>query len=332
VYTLAKDGRVVIYMGDDQVNEYIYKFVTTGKYNPASRTANLNLLDSGTLYVARFDAGSTTGDNMGTGVWLPLDLTNTAISAFFGGNLGAMLINTRRSADLAGATPMDRPEWIAVNPAGSRYDPASGAEAPFKEVYCSLTNNSGRTVVDAANPRAPNPYGHIIRWQEAGGDAAATTFAWDIFVLAGDPVRNPPPNVQAGNINGDTFGSPDGLWFDSNLRLWIQTDISSGSLGITNYANIPVNMMLCADPVTKEVRRFLTGPYRCEVTGVVTTPDNKTMFVGIQHPGESSGDTGDPTQPEQFSKFPASQGYGAFGRPRSTVVVITKDDGGVIGT
>lgn len=334
-YTYAKDGRIVVYMGDDQAGEYIYKFVTRNKYNPTNRAANLNLLDEGTLYVARFDAGAASGDNMGTGQWLPLTLDNPTLAAAFA-TQGDLLVNTRKAADLVAATRMDRPEWIAVNPT------AAG------EVYCTLTNNSGRTAatVDEANPRANNRYGHIIRWQEAGADPAALTFEWDLFVLAGDPTLA--ANVgtaQAGNVNGDYFGSPDGLWFDKSGRLWIQTDISSGTLGTGTgaggYINMPNNMMLAANTVTGEIRRFLTGPKGCEVTGISATPDNKVLFVNIQHPGEGAGDNSnpaDPLYPNKVGAWPSSQGYGFQGpvgddktRPRSGTIVITRADGGVIG-
>lgn len=327
-YAFTADGRVVIYMGDDQTNEYIYKFVTAGKFNPDNRAANRDLLDSGTLYVARFDAGVATGDNMGTGVWLPLTLDNPVLAARFK-TLGDLLVDTRIAADLVGATKMDRPEWIAVN------------KVKAGEVYCTLTNNSGRTVADEANPRTSNRFGHIIRWNEAGGDTAATSFEWDIFALAGDPVLNAgTPN--AGTVNGDAYGSPDGLWFDSDGRLWIQTDISTSTLGTGSYINFPNNMMLAADPVTGETRRFMTGPKGCEVTGVVTTPDNRTMFVNLQHPGEGAFDASnpdDPAYPNAVSSWPSSQGYGFQPgvdpqnklRPRSATVVITREDGGVIG-
>lgn len=339
-YTYAADGRIVVYMGDDQAGEYIYKFVTRNKYSPTNRAANLNLLDEGTLYVARFDAGAAAGDGMGSGAWLPLTLDNPTLAAAFA-TLGDLLVNTRRAGDLVGATRMDRPEWIAVNPT-----------APG-EVYCTLTNNSARgnassntPAADDANPRTPNRYGHIIRWQEAGGDPAATSFDWDLFVLAGDPTL--PANAgtpQTGNINGDFFGSPDGLWFDKAGRLWIQTDISTSALGTGSgaggYINMPNNMMLAANTVTGEIRRFLTGPKGCEVTGVIMTPDRKTMFVNIQHPGEGASDNSnpaDPLYPNKVSAWPSSQGYGFQGpvgddktRPRSGTVVITRLDGGVIG-
>jgi len=339
-HTMAADGRVVIYSGDDQAGEYIYKFVTKNKFSPTNRAANLNLLDEGTLYVARFDSGAGAGDNMGTGVWLPLTLDNPAIAAGFN-SLAAMLVNTRRAADLAGATRMDRPEWIAANPT-----------APG-EIYCTLTNNSARgnansntPTANDANPRTPNRYGHIIRWQEAAKDAAALSFDWDIFVLAGDPaLAANAGTLQTGNINGDFFGSPDGLWFDKSGRLWIQTDISTSVLGQGSgqggYINMPNNMMLAANTVTGQVKRFLTGPKGCEVTGVVTTPDQKTMFVNIQHPGEGSSDNSNPASPlypNQVSTWPSGQGYGPQGgagddaiRPRSATVVITRVDGGVIG-
>lgn len=335
VYELTTDGRVVIYSGDDQANDYIYKFVTTGRYNPTNRAANRDLLDDGTLYVARFDAGATAGDDMGTGVWLPLTLANPAIAARFA-TLGAMLADARIAADIAGATKMDRPEWIAPNPR------ARG------EVYCALTNNSARTApqIDESNPRANNRYGHIIRWTETGNDPAATTFTWDIFVRAGDPdlaANVGTPN--AGNINGDKFGSPDGLWFDGAGRLWIQTDISSGTLGTGTgnggYVNMQTNMMLAANTQTGEIKRFLTGPRGCEITGITMTPDRKSMFVNMQHPGEGAGDNSDPTNPNYpiaVSQWPTNQGYGfppsapqAQRRPRSATVVIQRADGGEIG-
>ncbi|MBI5333461.1 MAG: PhoX family phosphatase [Burkholderiales bacterium] len=331
-YTLAADGRVVIYTGDDQAGEYIYKFVSKNKFDPNNRTANLNLLDEGTLYVARFSNGAASGDNMGTGEWLPLTLDNPAIAARFA-TLADMLLATRIAADLAGATKMDRPEWIAANPKKAG------------EIYCTLTNNSSRTAAtaDDANPRANNVYGQIIRWREAGGDPAATSFEWDLFVLAGDPALAANAGTpRTGNINGDTFACPDGLWFDSEGRLWIQTDISSGSLGSGAYANLPNNMMLAANPVTGETRRFLTGPKGCEVTGIAMTPDRRTMFVNIQHPGEGAGDASNPQDaayPIKVSSWPSSQGYGYQGgtapqaklRPRSATVVITRNDGGEIG-
>lgn len=325
VHALAKDGRVVIYSGDDQAGEYIYKFVSAGRYDPRNPAANETLLDTGTLYVARFDAAAAAaGDALGTGQWLELSLANPAIRGRFD-SLGQMLVNTRGAADLAGATRMDRPEWIAVNPAAPGH------------VYCTLTNHSRRTQADAANPRAPNRYGHIIRWREAGGDPAALRFEWDIFVLAGD--RDLPANAgtpNAGTIRGDTFGSPDGLWFDGAGRLWIQTDISGSTLGRGPYANMPNNMMLAANVATGEVRRFLTGPKGCEVTGITSTPDGRTFFVNMQHPGEGPDDV----DPMTISRWPSTQGHGLPDgpqtpreklRPRSGTVVITRADGGVVG-
>ena len=335
-YTLTADGRVAVYMGDDQAGEYIYKFVTKNKYSATNRAANLNLLDEGTLYVAKFNAGAVTGDNMGNGAWLELSMSVPVIAANFA-NLGEMLVNARKAADLVGATKMDRPEWTAAHP-----------KVPG-QIYCTLTNNSGRTAatVDDANPRANNRYGHIIRWDENGGDTGALTFEWNLFAIAGDPTL--PANAgtnQVGNINGDIYGSPDGIWFDPSGRLWIQTDISSGTLGTGTgaggYINMTNNMMLAADTVTGETRRFLTGPKGCEVTGISGTPDGKVLFVNIQHPGEGAGDASSPTDPAYPNKvgaWPSSQGYYGAGfadgddrkRPRSATIVITRNDGGEVG-
>jgi uncharacterized protein len=310
---LAPDKRVVVYMGDDERFEYIYKFVSKGVFRPGDRAANLRLLEEGTLWAARFAAD-------GTGEWLELTHGKNGLDAAAGfASQAEVLIQARAAADRAGATKMDRPEWIAVHPQTG-------------EVYCTLTNNSqrggdNRPAVDAANPRVNNAYGHIVRWREQGGDAAATRFAWNVFVLCGDPSMA--DEAKRGTIKGDAFGSPDGLWVDSRGVLWIQTDVSTIALNKGDYANLGNNQMLAADPATGEIRRFLTGPNGCEVTGVIMTPDLRTMFVNIQHPGEPANERSDPGKPTGVSSWPdGAQG----GRPRSATIVIRKRGGGVIGT
>jgi uncharacterized protein len=309
---IASDGRVVVYMGDDERFEYIYKFVSQDVYQPGNAATNREILDRGTLYVARFSAD-------GSGDWLELTYGKNGLTEANGFRSQAdVLINARGAADTVGATKMDRPEWVAVNPLN-------------REVAIALTNNSNRGAanqpgVDPPNPRAANVYGHIMRWNEQGGDHAAVRFAWTIFVLAGD-ARQTDANKK-GNIKGDAFGSPDGLWYDPRGVLWIQTDVSTASLYAGDYANIGNNQMLAADPATGEVKRFLTGPRNCEVTGVAQTPDGRTMFVNIQHPGEPGSGENNPANPGALSTWPDGPG---IGRPRSATVVITKDDGGVIG-
>lgn len=323
------NNRVAFYMGDDERNDYIYKFVCAQPLNPGNRDANRNLLDNGVLYVAKFN------DN-GTGEWIPLVYGQRGLTPENGfRNQAEVLVKTRQAGDRVGATMMDRPEWTTVRPRIGGYKEI--------EVYCTLTNNNrrgttpvssnqpdgttagggARPPVDAANPRPDNRYGHIIRWREDGKKVTATTFRWDIFVQAGDKTR-PETNLQ-GNIKGDDFGAPDGLWFDDFGRLWIQTDQAGDGRG--DWTKIGGNTMSCADPNTKQIRRFLTSPTDCEVTGVITTPDGKAMFINIQHPGDS-GTTSNPTL---SSNWPNSQGYGPSGRPRSSTVVITRNDGGVIG-
>jgi secreted PhoX family phosphatase len=230
-------------------------------------------------------------------------------------NQGELLVKSRQASDVVGATKMDRPEWIAV-------DPKNG------EVYCTLTNNSdrggkGRPAPDAANPRANNTMGHIIRWKE-DGDFDATTFTWNHFVLAGDPANERPE--AKGNIRGDLFASPDGLWFDDRGTLWIQTDMAASAMNKGDYARVGNNAMLAADVTTGEVRRFLVGPTNSEITGIASTPDLRTLFINIQHPGETPSERSDPAAVTRFSTWPDG------GRPRSATVVIRKRDGGIIGT
>jgi uncharacterized protein len=329
-YALGADNKVAVYTGDDERNDYMYKFVCAQPFNPANRAANRNLLDSGTLYVAKFNAD-------GTGQWLPLVWGVGPLTAANGFVSQAdVLIRTRQAADRLGATMMDRPEWVAVHPT-------------TREVYLTLTNNNrrgttpassnnpdgstsaggARPPLDAANPRPDNRYGHIIRWTETGGDVGATTFAWDIFVECGDRL-DPDPNHK-GNIIGDDLGAPDGLWFDKDGRLWIQTDQQGDGLG--DWVNIGGNVMSVADPSTRRITRFMTSPRNCEITGVVSTPDGKAMWVGIQHPGEDwapGAYTSKSTWPDSGVNGPTTQPAGI--KPRSGLVLVTKDDGGVIGT
>ena len=311
--SVGPDRRIAFYMGDDEGFEYIYKFVTARAWDPANRAANRDLLDDGVLYVARFNAD-------GTGDWLALEHGQNGLTAANGfASQADVLVKTRQAADRAGATPMDRPEWGAVHPV-------------TREVYMTLTNNTARgrdtrPGPDAANPRANNAFGHIIRWREDGDDVAATRFRWDIFALGGVPT-NPDP-AKRGRFKGDMFACPDGLWFDARGVLWVQTDISPTALLRGEFAPLGNNQLLAADPATGEFRRFLVGPRGCEITGFTTTPDNRTAFVNIQHPGENPGEINDPDKPRANSNWPD---FDPNGRPRSATVVIRRKDGGEIGT
>jgi secreted PhoX family phosphatase len=308
---VTRDGRAVVYSGEDARFEYIYKFVSRDRIQPGGARANATLLDHGTLYVARFDAD-------GRGRWLPLVHGDGPLNAASGfADQGEVLVKARQASDRLGGTKMDRPEWIAVD--AQRW------------VYAALTNNSARGASgqpgpDAANPRSNNTTGHIIRWRE-DGDFDGTAFAWNHFVLAGDPAAE---RAEArGNVNGDAFACPDGLWVDGRGLLWIQCDISSSAMGRGDVRNLGNNAMLAADPRSGEVRRFLVGPVGCEITGATATPDGRTMFINIQHPGESPGERSDPADPRRHSNWPD---FHPEGRPRSATVVIRKDGGGLIGT
>jgi secreted PhoX family phosphatase len=292
---VADDGRVVVYIGDDESFDYVYKFVSAEDWRQMRRNGE-SPLDRGTLYVARFH-----DDN--TGEWLPLTLDNPALAAEFG-DLGALLVNTRRAGDIVGATPLDRPEWTTVAPNG--------------DVYLALTNNSARTnvgdrLVNGRNvdsgPNGPNPIagaggnadGHIIRWTEIHGHSG-TRFEWDIFVLARDT-----------HGTEESFADPDGIWADPDGRLFIETD--GGQKDGLN------NQLLVADTRTGTIKRLFTGVLDCEITGLTVTPDRRTMFVNVQHPGD-----GNPSR----SNFPARTDGVTI--PRDATVVIRRKDGGIIGS
>ncbi|MGD9739538.1 MAG: PhoX family phosphatase [Bauldia sp.] len=297
---LATDGRVVVYMGDDERGEFLYKWVSRDIYMPGGDTSTL--LNEGTLYVARFS------DDM-TGEWVALTPEATGMTA------AEIAIFTRTAASAVSATTMDRPEWVSVNPVSS-------------EAYCCLTNNSNRGVTNAdgtvrtnaggdpmtvngVNPREMNNYGQIVRWRPAGGDHATEAFEWDLYVMAGNPTVAEGAYAGSGNINpSNLFNSPDAVVVDATGVVWIQTDGSDSNEG--EYANMGNNQMLAGDPVTGEIRRFLTGPSGCEVTGLCWSSDRRTMFVGIQHPG---------------APFPDGEGM----LPRSAIIAVRRDDGAMVG-
>ena len=295
---VADSGQVVVYMGDDEKGEFLYRFISDGHYREGGD--NAELLEAGTLFAARFD-------DDGSGAWLPLTPETTGLPS-----AADICVHTRQAASAVRATTMDRPEWVAANPTGP-------------EVYCCLTNNTHRgkepnsggdpTPVNGPNPRAENRYGQIVRWRPTRGDHASSTFSWDLYVVAGNPGVHTGPNAGSPNLTTENmFNSPDGLAFDSTGMLWIQTDGAYSDEG--DFAGQGNNQMLLGHPATGEIRRFLVGPKECEVTGVTWSADRKTMFVGIQHPGEKGG-----------SHFPG----GGDKVPRSAVIAVTRDDGGRIG-
>ncbi|MBK8277850.1 MAG: PhoX family phosphatase [Nitrospira sp.] len=317
----ARNGKIVVYMGDDERNEYMYRYVSNLPWRQA-QAQGINPLDDGILSVAKFHPD-------GVGEWLSLTPDNPRLA---GWSLNDILINTRGAADAAGATMMDRPEWIDTFPkeltaiATLTNNSRRGTTPPSVNNPDGTTSaGSARPPADPANPRPNNNYGHIIRWY-CRQDWTEPTFGWDIFALCGDPV-NP---AHGSTIFGDKYGSPDGIYVDRSGLIWIQTDVSTSTINAGAYVGFGNNQMLAAHPETRETRRFLVGPNQCEITGVMMTPDRRTMFVGIQHPGERPDDQpGDPLNPKQFSAWPDGPDGS---RPRSALIVITKDDGGPIGS
>jgi uncharacterized protein len=300
---VAPDGRLVLYMGDDQRFEYVYKFVTAGRFDPGDRNVNRDLLDDGTLYVARlYDDGTLE--------WLPLVHGTGPLTAANGFHSQAdVLIETRRAADLLGATPMDRPEDVEAQPGTHR-------------VYVMLTNNSARMPdqVDAANPRPENYFGHVVEITEPGGDYTAVRSRWDLLILCGDPSRpeygarwNP-----ATSANG-WFACPDNCAFDPAGRLWIATDGNE----VTGAADGLWAVVTDGD-LRGAGRAFFRAPVGAEVCGPCFAPDGATLFLAVQHPGEVPGATYE-TAPTRWPDFESEL------PPRPAVVVIRRRDGGLVG-
>ena len=314
---VTQDGRAVVYSGEDARFECIYKFVSRDRIQPAGNgktqaQVNASLLDHGSLYVARFGAD-------GRGQWLPVVAGQGPLTPENGfADQGEVVIKLREAADLLGGTKMDRPEWLAIDTA-SRW------------VYCTLTNNSqrgaaGQPGVDAANPRANNVMGQIIRWKE-DGDFDGTAFEWNHLMLAGDPANTRPE--ARGNVQGDAFGNPDSVTFCPRGLLWIGTDMSSGAMNEGEFERLGNNQLLVCDLSTGETRRFLTGPVNCEITGATWTPDARTLFINVQHPGETPSSRSDAEAPTRFSTWPDGP---AAARPRSATVAIRRLDGRPVGS
>ncbi|MFD1703976.1 PhoX family protein [Methylopila henanensis] len=317
---ITKDGRVAVYTGDDQQFDYVYKFVSKNKYDPANRAANFDLLDEGVLYVAKLH-----DDN--TGEWIPLTIDNPLLKGKFASQ-GEILIKTRLAADAVGATAMDRPEDCQPNPVNGR-------------VYLTMTNNSARSSVVAdsgsahANPRVPNLNGHIIELIEQKNDHAATAFKWEIFLLCGNPeidLKTDPDALTPGLPSSATFfagyadatklgkiASPDNIAFCSRGHLWIATDGQPNSADI-GHPNDALHVVPTVGRDRGYLRQFLSSPKGSEVCGPEFSDDERTLFCAIQHPGEGGG------IPNTISTWPDRREL-----PRPAVIAVRREDGKDIG-
>ena len=310
---LAPDGRVVLYLGDDERFDYVYKFVTAGTYDPANRAANLDLLDDGTLYVAKFE-----GD--GTLAWLPLIFGAGPLTEANGFSSQAdVLIEARRAADLLGATPMDRPEDI-------------GPDAASGKVYVMLTNNTKRAAdqTDPANPRADNAFGHIIEISEAGGDFAGETGTWEILLKCGDPsVAEVGATFSTATTADGWFGMPDNCAIDSAGRLWVSTDGNNAE--VTGRAD-GLWAVDTADAARGTSKLFYRVPVGAEMCGPLPTPDLATFFVAVQHPAEGGDEWDGFGRPSYYEDLSTRWPDFDDAMPaRPSVVAITRQGGGRIG-
>ncbi|MDP2827090.1 MAG: PhoX family phosphatase [Sulfuricellaceae bacterium] len=360
---------LAVYQGDDSRNEYIYKWVSSANWSSADANSSDRLatgskyLDSGKLYVAKFNAD-------GSGQWIELSIANASIAAYAAytfADQADVCVNSRLAGDAVSATKMDRPEWCNVNPAtGEVYFTLTNNSNRRVE-----PSSSPQLAPDSANPRyytdmkgsteqKGNPNGHIIRIAESGGEASATGFTWDVYLFGAESTAST-AGVNLSNLTADQdFSSPDGLVFSTSTGIcWIQTDdgaysdvtncmmlaalpgkVGDGNKLTLSYAKadgskLNVDTYVGKQPTTDTLKRFLVGPAACEITGACETPDGKALFINIQHPGETTARTNIADPSKYTSHWPGNAGYGSGGssaRPRSATIVITKNDGGRVGS
>ncbi len=361
---------LAVYMGDDSRGEYIYKYVSASVWSeadraPADRIATGDkYLDSGKLYVAKFAAD-------GTGQWIELSIGNPLIAAYATytfADQADVLVNARLAADAVGATKMDRPEWCAVHPttgeiyytltnnSNRKVEPTGTQQALDAANPRAYSDSFGGGAAGAPG----NVNGHILRMKEAAGESTATAFTWDVYLFGAQADADLAKVNLSALTNDQDFSSPDGLWFSPKTGLcFIQTDdgaytdvtncmmligkpgtVGDGAATTLSYTKADTTTLSVTTPVGKKptaatLRRFLVGPVDCEITGCTETPDGKALFVNIQHPGETISRANVTNPALYLSHWPGNAGYGAGGanaRPRSATVVITKNDGGVIGS
>ena len=306
-----RDGRYVIYQGDDERYEYVYKFVTEAAVDRANPAANRDILDRGTLHVATFAAD-------GSGTWRPLVFGQGPLTGANGFSSQAdVVIECRRAADLVGATKMDRPEDVEANPKTGK-------------VYVMLTNNVRRkpSEVDAANPRADNRFGHIVEIAPAGGDHAATAFTWEVLVRCGDPsVAAVGATFSSATTKNGWFGMPDNCAVDGQGRLWIATDGNSP----TKTGRADGLWALETEGAARGTSKlFFRCPAGRRCAGPISRPDDATLFVAVQHPGEADDD--DPNAKAATFEDPSTRwpDFAPGMPPRPSVVAITRRGGGRI--
>lgn len=354
--TLTQDDQVVVYGGDDERFEYVYKFLSTGRFNRAEprSAANMDLLDAGILYAARFNPD-------GTGQWLPLDLNHPTSGPLLRASrypdgtprfqtAADVVINARRAGDAVGATPMDRPEDVEA-PQGDDF-------RGFGKVFIACTNNSNRTGASAltnsdsrrtgsgretanaanpANPRLRNISGHIIEITEAGNNHASLTFTWRIFMLAGNPA-NPAGGLSAGSTNvrlngvptftGDRWSCPDNIAFDKAGNIWIATDGSPSVFNQGDQVMVAPTNLPPGQPIP--TLRFMVAPPGAEVCGPLLSPDNSTFFCALQHPGEDGARLFSNPQsvwPDNVLNVAPANRF-----PKPAVIAIRRTDGGRVGS
>jgi uncharacterized protein len=309
-------GRVVIYSGDDQRFEYLYRFVSDNVISPDNREANFDLLDSGVLSVAKFNED-------GTGVWEPLIFGEGPLTPENGFESQAdVLIETRRAADLLSATPLDRPEDVQPNVKSGK-------------VYVALTNNSKRTEeqTDSVNPRGPNLWGQIVELSPEANNHAAANFTWDMLAVCGNPADEA-VNAQWNSATSDNgwFSCPDNLAVDPSGRLWAATDQGKNWAKTSGTAD-GIWAIDTQGDLRGRGKMFFRVPIGAEMCGPRFSDDGETLFVAVQHPASDGTEAFPGFERKSTFSDPATRWPDFKGDtpPRPSIVAINRKAGGPVG-
>ena len=319
---VARDERVVAYMGDDERFDYLYKFVSDKKFMPGdswvARKNNLTLLESGTLYVAQVRPDQRRRDRrLGQAARRRRVQRHRPVD-----QAGQRQPLVRRRDDRRGRAhlhPARRGQGRRDQdgpPGGRRAEPAhrQGVRGADQQHRPGQGRQAGGRRGQPAQRSTST--GRSWSWSRTGATTRRSPSPGRCRSSAGDPAD--PSTYFAGydKTKVSPISCPDNVAFDATGNLWISTD--GNALG----SNDGLFATAVEGPERGHLKQFLTVPLGAETCGPFITGDNRSVFVAVQHPGEITG--------ASVEKPASTWPDGDYAKPG--VVVTWRLDGGPIGS